>query len=66
MDAVRVDDSARNAVGAPSGTWATGVRWVVTGVEILLVGLAVPAAILLVGVPLALGVKLVLQFVAWL
>jgi hypothetical protein len=40
---------------------ATGVRWTVGGFEILFVGLLVPIAILVVGAPIALLVRAVVE-----
>ena len=47
----------RNAV-------ATGTRWIVGGVELLFVGLLVPVAILVVGAPIALAVRAVIELVS--
>ena len=41
-------------------------RWAGGLVEVLLVGLAVPAAILLVGLPIALLIGLLLRLASWL
>lgn len=63
MHAVRVEGGDERP-SAPDGVVTTGVAWLATGVEIILVGLAVPIGILVVGLPVALVVRAVIEIAA--
>ena len=51
-------------VSVDPGALSTGLRWIVGGVEMLFVGLLVPVAILVVGAPIALAVRAIIELVS--